>query len=119
MLDEINLNLAYQWLIKRRRNAPPNADIWDFRLHWQSIKSALLIKLQTGHYHLKPMLAVGKQGIILWSASDTLALKWLELSIRPYRSTCYPKPFRTVTTALRANPQITCCYAGFAGVEIS
>ncbi len=64
MQDEINVNLAYDWLIKRRKNAPPHADIWHLRFYWLTIKSALLHQLQSGTYHLKPMLAVGKKGLI-------------------------------------------------------
>ena len=44
------LDTAYDWLCKRRRDYPPNEDIWAFRRRWPREKDRLRAELVAGQY---------------------------------------------------------------------
>ncbi len=46
---------AQLWLWKQRRNAPPNADIWDLRFHWGQECQQLWRAVCEEKYQLSPM----------------------------------------------------------------
>ncbi|HHK8152450.1 TPA: reverse transcriptase domain-containing protein [Serratia marcescens] len=74
---------AYRWLGKRRRHAPPNADIWHLRFHWQAHGEALYQQVRSGQYHLQPMHVYRHhdRSWVQWSAQDALVLKWVTLQV--------------------------------------
>ncbi len=47
--DEV-LDTAYDWLCKRRRNYPADADVWSFRQRWPAEKDRLKAELAAGRY---------------------------------------------------------------------
>ncbi|MBX9565148.1 hypothetical protein FKF78_00545 [Aeromonas hydrophila] len=51
--------LAYQWLCRRRRHYPANADIWHLRFHWPARSATLFARVTAGHYRLSPMQLLG------------------------------------------------------------
>ncbi|QKJ60698.1 reverse transcriptase domain-containing protein [Serratia fonticola] len=70
---------AYLWLYKRRRHAPPNADIWHLRFHWQEHGEALYQQVCSGNYRLQPMQLHRRydNSWVQWCAQDALVLKWV------------------------------------------
>ncbi|HFF8968838.1 reverse transcriptase domain-containing protein [Serratia marcescens] len=74
---------AYSWLGKRRRHAPPNADVWHLRFHWQAHGEALYRHVCSGHYRLQPMQLHRHydRNWVQWSAQDALVLKWVTLQV--------------------------------------
>ena len=74
--DEV-LYLAYQWLCKRRKDYPHNADVWDVRWRWADIKPRLQEQLLAGTYRLGGVerAHTTEKTIELWSALDALVLK--------------------------------------------
>lgn len=75
---------ATQWLWQQRKNAPPDADVWDLRFHWQKIQHDLQKQVAQGKYRLKPMLCYRSRSgerLAQWSAADALVLKWLSLQV--------------------------------------
>lgn len=70
---------AYLWLYKRRRHAPPNADIWHLRFHWQERGEALYRQVCSGNYRLQPMQLHRRydNSWVQWCAQDALVLKWV------------------------------------------
>ncbi|CAI1689238.1 Retron-type reverse transcriptase [Serratia fonticola] len=78
-----HLDAAYQWLCDSRKNAPPNADVWDLRFRWRNRRESLLAQLEAGAYSLRPMNVVGNQRQVMWSAEDALVLKWVALNVMP------------------------------------
>lgn len=66
---------ATQWLWQQRKNAPPDADVWDLRFHWQKIQHDLQKQVVQGKYRLKPMLCYrfrSGERLAQWSAADAL-----------------------------------------------
>ncbi len=86
MLDELAsedvLDTAYEWLCKRRRDYPPDADIWSFRHRWRKEKAIVKTTLLKGTYRFGLLTRVtlcDGEDIDLWSARDALVLKALAL----------------------------------------
>jgi RNA-directed DNA polymerase len=76
------VDLAWEWLCKRRRDYPDSADIWWLRGNWDNEKQSLRHLLKSGDYHFEPLLQVTRRDgemIELWSARDSLALKALTI----------------------------------------
>ncbi len=70
---------AQLWLWKQRRNAPPNADIWDLRFYWGQECQQLWRAVCEEKYQLSPMRIYHKkthESLAQWSARDALILKW-------------------------------------------
>ena len=93
LASEEVLDAAYDWLCKRRRDYPANADVWTFRFRWQDEKTRLRAELLAGRYRFEPLSRVtNREGEVLhlWSARDALVLKALaivlgrRLSISPH-----------------------------------
>lgn len=79
--DEV-LEQAYGWLCQRRKNYPPDADIWSFRHHWPHEKARLRVELVEERYGVSLLSRVtlkNREDIDLWSARDALVLKALSL----------------------------------------
>ena len=49
--DDI-LDIAYDWLCRRRRNYPSDADVWTLRRTWPTVKATLRADLLAGRYRL-------------------------------------------------------------------
>ncbi len=76
------LDSAYEWLCKRRRDYPPDADIWSFRHRWREEKAIVTTALLEGEYRFGLQTRVtlnDGEDIDLWSARDALVLKALAL----------------------------------------
>ncbi|AVZ00444.1 transposase (plasmid) [Lelliottia sp. WB101] len=81
---------AWQWLHRRRRNAPHNADIWHLRHHAHRLLPVIWQQVQDRTYRLSPMQQVSPAGpgresdsLMMWSAADALVLKWVALTVAP------------------------------------
>jgi hypothetical protein len=80
------LNEAYHWLCRQRRDYPPDADVWDLRVHWHSERIRLEADLRTGRFRFGPLRVIAKadgEVLHLWSARDALVLKALALVVSP------------------------------------
>lgn len=80
--DEL-LNEAFAWLCKRRKNWPPQADVWRFRRNWPAEKERLQQDLLAATYEIGVLdrVTVLKDGkpdaADLWSARDAVVMKAL------------------------------------------
>ncbi len=76
------LDTAYDWLCKRRRNYPPDGDVWSFRQRWPAEKKRLTAELAMGRFRFglltRVTLKYGEE-VDLWSARDALVLKALTI----------------------------------------
>jgi hypothetical protein len=74
--DEV-LDLAYDWLCRRRQRTSHNNDVWDVRWRWADLKPRLRRQLLAGEYRLEPTRRVHCEQDVLeiWSALDALVLK--------------------------------------------
>ena len=85
MIEEIassaNLDAAYAWLCKARREAHDNNDVWHLRFHWKTYKPHIKQQLLNGTYCFKGCTSykVNGQYVSLWAAEDALVLKALSL----------------------------------------
>ncbi len=77
------LEEAMAWCCRRRKDAPPDADIWHLWFHWQGIKGGLLAALTQNRYRLSAMQIVGRgrQRVAIWSAQDAVVLKWVAMQL--------------------------------------
>jgi RNA-directed DNA polymerase len=76
------IDAAYQWLCKRRRQYPPNSDVWWLRHQWARHKRCIQADLVAGRYRFAPLERIQRQdqdAIDLWSARDALVMKALTL----------------------------------------
>ncbi|QXN62765.1 reverse transcriptase domain-containing protein [Serratia fonticola] len=80
---EDDWQLAYAWLAKRRRHAPPNADVWHLRFHWSQQGKMLSRQVRKGEYRLQPMQVhrYRDRSWVQWCAQDALVLKWVALQV--------------------------------------
>lgn len=80
--DEL-LNEAFAWLCKRRKNWPPQADVWRLRRNWPAEKERLQQDLLAATYEIGVLdrVTVLKDGkpdaADLWSARDAVVMKAL------------------------------------------
>ena len=97
MLAEIasdnNIEQAYQWLCKARKDSHHNNGVWHLRFHWQTLKGQIQQQLLNGDYHFSPCKAykVDDKSVGVWCAQDALVLKAMSLVLTEY--------FNTTTTA--------------------
>lgn len=77
------LEAAFQWCCRRRKDAPPDADIWHLWFHWQERKGELFTSLMENRYRLSAMQIVGrgKDKQAIWSAQDAVVLKWVAMQL--------------------------------------
>ncbi len=76
------LATAYDWLCRRRRNYPADADVWSLRRSWAEEKEQIRTELLAGRYRFGLLARVTlKHGeeVDLWSARDALVLKALAI----------------------------------------
>ncbi len=76
------LDTAYDWLCRRRRAYPADADVWSFRQAWAQEKDKLKAALAAGRYCFGLLTRITlKDGeeIDLWSARDALVLRALAI----------------------------------------
>ena len=78
--DEI-LDIAFDWVCKRRIHYSHNSDIWDLRLNWQEIKPKIQQALVSGDYTFSALKEIRTDSDIieLWCATDALVLKALAI----------------------------------------
>jgi hypothetical protein len=76
------LDTAYDWLCRRRRAYPADADVWSFRQAWAQEKDRLKAALAAGRFRFglltRITLKAGEE-IDLWSARNALVLKALAI----------------------------------------
>ncbi len=80
--SDLVLDAAFEWLCKRRRDYPDDADVWDFRRHWPAEKAHIQADLHAGDFHFGLLDRITKadgEEIDLWSARDALVLKALAI----------------------------------------
>nr|WP_199066038.1 reverse transcriptase/maturase family protein [Chromobacterium sp. ASV5] len=80
LADHDNLEAAYRWLCRQRRDYGHNDDVWGLRRAWAQLKPRLAADLLAGRYRLGPLMQRrGRDGssCLLWSAQDALALRAL------------------------------------------
>ncbi|MFX2611799.1 reverse transcriptase domain-containing protein [Enterobacter mori] len=77
--------MAWQWLCRCRRNAPPDADIWHLWFHRGRDDAALYQQVTEGRYRLSPMQIIHKRteknAVAQWCARDALVLKWVAFMV--------------------------------------
>ncbi len=76
------LDTAYDWLCRRRRAYPADADVWSFRQVWAQEKDKLKAALASGRFRfglLTRITLADGEDIDLWSARDALVLKALAI----------------------------------------
>ena len=61
MIKSQQLDSAYEWLCRQRRNYPDNADIWHLRFHWGSERERILAELRHRNYRVSPLQRIGRQ----------------------------------------------------------
>lgn len=94
MLHPDNVDAAWQWLCRSRRNFPPDADIWHLRFHRATTLPGLVSQLRSGRYRFMPMQAItraDRETVALWSATDALVLKMMTAvlqAVLPVHRTC-------------------------------
>ncbi len=84
LISDDVLDTAYDWLCKRRRNYPADADMWSFRQQWPVEKDRLKVELGSGRYRFGLLTRVTlKDGeeVDFWSARDALVLKVLTIML--------------------------------------
>ncbi len=88
------LDVAYDWLCRRRRNYPADADVWSFRQSWPQEMVRIKAELFAGRYRFglltRIMLADGED-IDLWSARDALVLKALAIVLAKHLPISSPR----------------------------
>jgi hypothetical protein len=88
------LDVAYDWLCRRRRNYPADADVWSFRQSWPQEMVRIKAELVAGRYRfglLTRITLADGEDIDLWSARDALVLKALTIVLAkhlPISSRC-------------------------------
>ncbi len=73
LTSDVVLDTAYDWLCRRRRAYPADADVWSFRQGWAREKDRLRAALAAGPYHFGLLTRVtlkDGQKIDLWAARD-------------------------------------------------
>ena len=76
------LEQAFSWLCRQRKHWPADADVWNVRAQWRSVKQTLIHDLGNGTYRFDPMARITKaNGEILhvWCARDAVVLKAMAL----------------------------------------
>ncbi|ENW0691890.1 hypothetical protein ACOIPX_004998 [Salmonella enterica] len=66
---------AQCWLWHQRRHAPPGADIWHLRFHWQAENDRLWGLVQEGKYRLSPMRIYHRSDGRGWR-NGALQMRW-------------------------------------------
>ncbi len=72
------LDAAFEWLCRRRRDYPADADVWSFRRDWPDEKSRIQADLLAGAFRfgLLDRITLADGSVIdLWSARDALVLE--------------------------------------------
>lgn len=97
---------AAAWLWSRRRNAPADADVWNWRWLTRGEAGKLYRTVKAGRYRLLPMMICGegKNAKTMWSAADALVLKWVALRVEkflPRPESCHHLKGKGVRYSLR------------------
>ncbi len=86
------LDTAYDWLCRRRRAYPADADVWSFRQAWAQKKDKLKADLAAGRYRFglltRITLADGEE-VDLWSARVALSVRRIRIAMAsacPYQA---------------------------------
>lgn len=81
---QVALEAAFQWCCRRRKDSPPNADIWHLWFHWPAVSQALLTELHDNRYRLSPLQITGRgrEAKAVWSAQDAVVLKWVAMQLQ-------------------------------------
>ena len=91
-----DLEEAYAWICKIRKEYSPNSDIWSLRRDWEQLKHDFLTQLNRGSYQfgLIDRYEYDDAIISLWNSQDMIALKLLTQALfqrmQPYLpKSCY------------------------------
>lgn len=78
------LEAAFQWCCRRRKDSPPDADIWHLWFHWSAIREDLSQKLTCNTYRLSALQVTGRgrDAKAVWSAQDAVVLKWVAMQLQ-------------------------------------
>ncbi len=97
LVDDTLLDRAFEWLVQRRKDWPPHADVWRFRRDWRLEKVRLRQGLLDGTYlmGLLDRVTLHRDGEVeevdLWPARDAMVMKalaWLLEGHLPLSSGC-------------------------------
>ncbi len=81
------LDQAFDWLCHRRKDWPPEADVWRFRRDWSAEKARIQEELLAGNYEIGLLTRATLQNqeeVDLWSARDAVVMKALSLVLPQY-----------------------------------
>ncbi|WP_179142673.1 hypothetical protein [Escherichia coli] len=69
-------------VMEKRKNAPSNADIWNFRFHWGREEARIWNDINIPEIQVYPMQVyrrVSGGKLVQWCSRDALVLKWAAL----------------------------------------
>ncbi|MCK5897706.1 MAG: hypothetical protein KAG06_01380 [Methylococcales bacterium] len=75
LINRTNINTAWLWVCQQHLNAPPNADIWHLRAHYDVEVDLLHTQLANNQYQFMPMQKWSKvdgSTVVMWTARDAL-----------------------------------------------
>ncbi len=72
-----NLQAAWQWLAKRRKDCHHNNDHWHVCHHRETLEPLIIEQLRTGTYWFSPCQQY--DSYLVWSAQDALVIKAIAL----------------------------------------
>ncbi|MCP4266981.1 MAG: hypothetical protein GY777_15655 [Candidatus Brocadiaceae bacterium] len=75
------IDMAYDWLCKRRKDYSHNDEVWDIRFRWAEFKPHLQKRLLAGEYSISSQIVIKTpdRRMELWSAKDALVLKAMSI----------------------------------------
>lgn len=87
------LEEAFEWIVDLRKDYSPNADIWNLKRDWHTIKYAMLEQLNDGSYMfgLLDRYEFEDATLSLWASQDMIALKLLTHALSAYMGDNLPK----------------------------
>lgn len=88
-----DLEQAYKWIKRIRKDYSPNSDIWRLCAQWEDRKDNLLAQLNDGSYvfDLLDRYEFDDATISLWSSQDMIALKLITLALELRMAVHIPK----------------------------
>ena len=82
LISDQVLEHAFSWLCRQRKHWPADADVWQVRAQWKSVKQTLIHELGNSTYRFDPMARITKangETLHVWSARDAVVLKAMAL----------------------------------------
>ncbi|NKB87178.1 MAG: reverse transcriptase [Acidobacteria bacterium] len=82
--DEV-IAAAFEWLCKRRKNYPAQADVWALRHDWDRQRARIQTELRASTYRLSSVQRITThegETLHVWRAADALVLKALAIALQ-------------------------------------